>query len=114
MSKYLGINRPHVFNQNKINVYMRCPEDLRENVYPTIFPNWDRTPRSKSDTIYINSTPEVFKENLIETCQRIKEKSDEHKIVILKSWNEWGEGNYVEPDLQYGCGYLDAIKSVLY
>ena len=93
---------------------MRCPEDLRENVYPTIFPNWDRTPRSKSDTIYINSTPEVFKENLIETCQRIKEKSDEHKIVILKSWNEWGEGNYVEPDLQYGCGYLDAIKSVLY
>ena len=92
---------------------MRCPEDVRDNVYPTIFPNWDRTPRSKADAIFVNSTPEVFRDNLIETCERINDKADEHKIVILKSWNEWGEGNYVEPDQQYGTGYLDAIKNVL-
>ena len=55
----------------------------------------------------------MFKENLIETCERIKDKADEHKIVILKSWNEWGEGNYVEPDQQYGHGYLDAIRDVV-
>lgn len=113
ISKYLKTNRPNIFDQAKINRNMRCPEDVRDNVYPTIFPNWDRTPRSKADSIFVNSTPEVFKDNLIETCERINDKADEHKIVILKSWNEWGEGNYVEPDQQYGTGYLDAIKNVL-
>ena len=40
-------------------------------------------------------------------------KVPEHRIVLLKSWNEWGEGNYVEPDLKYGRGYLEAIKSAI-
>ena len=37
----------------------------------------------------------------------------EHKILFLRSWNEWGEGNYVEPDLKYGHGFLDAIKECI-
>lgn len=113
LSKCLKINLPNLFQQKDINDNMHCKEEERENVYPSILPNWDRTPRSKADSIYVNSTPEVFKENLIETCERIKDKADEHKIVILKSWNEWGEGNYVEPDQQYGHGYLDAIRDVV-
>ena len=32
---------------------------------------------------------------------------------MLRSWNEWGEGNYVEPDLTYGHGFLDALKQTL-
>lgn len=35
------------------------------------------------------------------------------RILFLKSWNEWGEGNYVEPDLKYGRGYLDALREAL-
>ena len=31
----------------------------------------------------------------------------------LKSWNEWAEGNYMEPDLQFGKGYIRAMRSVL-
>jgi hypothetical protein len=40
-------------------------------------------------------------------------KADEHKVVILKSWNEWAEGNYMEPDLKHGRGYLEALKEAL-
>ncbi len=32
---------------------------------------------------------------------------------MLKSWNEWGEGNYMEPDLTHGCGYIDALRQAL-
>ena len=37
----------------------------------------------------------------------------QNKIVILKSWNEWAEGNYIEPDLKYGRGYLEVLKRML-
>lgn len=37
----------------------------------------------------------------------------ENKVVFLKSWNEWGEGNYMEPDLKYGHGYIDALREEL-
>ena len=43
----------------------------------------------------------------------IKDKQQEHQILFLKSWNEWGEGNYVEPDLRYGHGFLDAIRETV-
>lgn len=87
-----------------------APEDSWENVYPTILPQWDRTPRVSSwDGVYVNATPEKFEKHIRQALELIKDKAPEHRILFLKSWNEWGEGNYVEPDLQWGHGFLDAI-----
>jgi len=43
----------------------------------------------------------------------VKDKPEEEQIIILKSWNEWGEGNYMEPDLKYGHGYIEALKKAV-
>jgi hypothetical protein len=103
------------YKHKDINKYMYVEEDKWENVYPTILPNWDRTPRSgKLAVVYTDSTPEIFKNQIKQCFEIIKEKDDEHKIIFLKSWNEWGEGNHVEPDLRYGHGYLDALKNNIY
>jgi hypothetical protein len=58
-----------------------------------------------------NSTPEAFKAHV----QAIKEIVDnkQNPLVMLKSWNEWGEGNYMEPDKRWGRQYIDAMRSVL-
>jgi len=53
---------------------------------------------------------ENFKKHIEQALNIIDTKPQEHKILFLKSWNEWGEGNYVEPDLKYGHAYLNAIK----
>ena len=42
-----------------------APEDANENVYPTIMPQWDRTPRAGQKTEYlVNSSPEAFKHHI--------------------------------------------------
>lgn len=109
--KYTPIS---ICNQRKINKWLYTEEDRQENIYPSLMPNWDRTPRSgRRARIYTNSTPEVFGEQLDQVLDLIKDKEPEHKIVFLMSWNEWAEGNYVEPDMKYGHGYLDVLKNRL-
>lgn len=82
--------------------------DLNERVIPTIVPNWDHSPRSKNTfSILTNSTPQSFKNHCIQILNGIQHKKN--KLIILKSWNEWGEGNYMEPDLKFGNGYIKAL-----
>ncbi|UOA08278.1 glycoside hydrolase family 99-like domain-containing protein [Methylobacter sp. S3L5C] len=99
------------YSYKEISKYLFTKEDEAENIYPSIVPQWDRSPRSgRKAIIYYGSTPELFGQHLEDALNRIKNKQDEHKIIFLKSWNEWGEGNYVEPDLKFGKGYLNEIK----
>ncbi len=84
--------------------------DLKECVIPTLLPNWDHSPRSGNTfSILAQSTPDLFKEHCKKIFLGIQAKKN--KLVILKSWNEWGEGNYMEPDLKFGKGYINALAS---
>ena len=83
-----------------------------ENIIPTIIPNWDHTPRSGNfGRVLNNCTPELFAEHVKMILNRVKKK--QNKLIFLKSWNEWGEGNYMEPDLKYGTGYIDKLSDLL-
>ena len=101
------------YDYAKVMKHYYTDEEKRENVYPTLLPQWDRSPRSAINGIYINSTPQKFKDTIKMALTLLENKNEEHKILFLKSWNEWAEGNYVEPDLKYGHGYLDAIKETI-
>lgn len=110
----LGLPIGLYFDYSKTVSGFFAPEDKWENVYPTIMPQWDRSPRAGAfDGIYRNATPAAFEKHVCDAVELVRHKHEEHQIIMLKSWNEWGEGNYVEPDLQYGHGWLDAIKNVL-
>lgn len=90
-------------------------EDRGEKVYPTIIPNFDRTPRAGRNTngLWYKSTPQLFGKHIEQALDLIKDKIAEHKILFLQSWNEWGEGNYMEPDLTWGHQYLDVLHEKL-
>lgn len=103
-----------VYDYKKIvkNIFNEC--DKQNNVYPTILPQWDRSPRSgRQAVIYKDSSPEEFEKHLVHSLKLVKEKPEKDRIIFLKSWNEWGEGNYVEPDLKYGSGFLDVLRKHL-
>jgi len=102
------------YNYRDIIKYIHNDYEKLDNVYPVVIPQLDRTPRAGQEAIILtNSTPELFKKYIQETVDIVKEKSEEHRIIIVNSWNEWGEGNYLEPDVKFGHGYLDALKEVL-
>ena len=87
-------------------------DDYKENVIPSILPNWDTSPRSgKKAVILHNSTPELFDKHLSKMIEVVKNK--QNKILFLKSWNEWAEGNYVEPDIKYGKQYIEVLRKHL-
>lgn len=88
-----------------------CEEEKRECVHPQLIPRLDRTPRSGSDArIYSDSTPDKFGKAIDKALDIIKDKNPEYRILFLQAWNEWGEGNYMEPDLKFGHGYLDVFR----
>lgn len=89
-------------------------EDSLENVFPSIIPGWDHTPRSgKRGLVVTGTTPELFEKHVAEALKVVSHKSAEHRIIMLKSWNEWAEGNYMEPDLRWGTRFLETLKRVL-
>ena len=83
--------------------------------YPCVLTNWDNTPRSnKNGYILTGPTPELFRKHLRKTIDLIGNRELDKRIVFVKSWNEWAEGNYIEPDQQFGRKYLEVCKNEVY
>lgn len=102
---------PMMYPYEWVANYFVQEEDREENIIPTVLPNWDHTPRSgEHGLVLTKSTPTLFAKVMRKAVDCIKDKEKEHRIIIIKSWNEWGESNYMEPDLKWGRGYLEALK----
>ena len=87
------------------------PEVASALDYPVALSNWDNSPRSGTRGLVLQGgTPELFRRHLREALTRVADRRPEHRIVFLKSWNEWAEGNYVEPDRRFGRAYLEVIR----
>lgn len=83
----------------------------KSDFIPCLLPNYDHTPRSGKRGLVILSSPEKFRQLCVKVFTRVKAEKGESALVFIKSWNEWGEGNHLEPDLKYGKKYLEALVS---
>lgn len=80
-----------------------------------VSPGFDNSARRKKDaTILINSTPEGYQRWLEETIRWTQRNNKpEHQIIFINAWNEWAEGNHLEPDEKHGRSYLEATRNAL-
>lgn len=100
------------YTQVALSLFEKYPDTI-----PCIVPNFDHSPRSGTRAVILHdSTPEKWESYL----KKIKEIIESRKLngrgdglLFIKAWNEWGEGNYLEPDLRFREGYLRALSSVL-
>ena len=80
-----------------------------------VTPGFDNSARrSEGAAILVHGTPEIY-ENWLnqvarETCERYQ---GEERIVFINAWNEWAEGNHLEPDEKRGRAYLEATRRVV-
>lgn len=80
---------------------------------PCVFPNWDNSARiGQKSLIFNKANPHAWQIHLQKAVDKLKENQNNPPFIIIKSWNEWAEGNYLEPDKKYGHEFLKAIKNV--
>lgn len=106
------LKRPiHVYPYEEALQYFIIERNLGYPYHPSLIPNWDNTPRSGVEGFVLhNSTPELFRRQVQKAIQVSHRESPEHRLIFVKSWNEWAEGNYLEPDQRWGRKYLEVIR----
>ena len=110
----IAFHTPRRIQYKKIISKLVSDSEYRNNIYPTMIPNWDHTARSGvNGDLYTKSTPQLFEKHAMDVLNHIKDKPVDSQIAFLKSWNEWGEGNYMEPDLKFGKGFIKALKRAI-
>jgi lipopolysaccharide biosynthesis protein len=84
------------------------------NVSPSITPMWDNSSRRKTNaTIFTNSTPEIYGSWLKHILKNYPWQQNQEKFLFINAWNEWAEGNHLEPCQKWGRAYLEVTKNVL-
>lgn len=80
-------------------------------VHASVQPNWDNTPRSaRRGSVALHASPDRFQHHLSQALNSELRHDAESQLCIIKSWNEWAEGNYLEPDEVHGRGWLEAVR----
>jgi lipopolysaccharide biosynthesis protein len=112
LDRKLGYPVRHEYRNVIANYF---PERLpRNTVYPCVIPDWDNTARSgKNGVVLCNSTPGLFRGHVRQAIGLIRGFDPERRLLFVKSWNEWAEGNYLEPDAKFGHAYLEALRDEL-
>ena len=80
-----------------------------------VMAGWDNTPRLQDiGQVFVNAHPENYRRWLAAVVAQTRNARPEgERIVFINAWNEWGEGCYLEPDAQFGRGFLEATRAAL-
>lgn len=82
--------------------------------FPCVMPGWDNSPRRKFNaTIFKDSTPGAYGKWLRAAADEcVNMFRGDERIVFINAWNEWGEGNHLEPCERWGRAYLEETRKV--
>lgn len=77
-----------------------------------VTPGYDDTPRrGRKGAVIGDTTPEKFYVYLKEALEISNHKKND--FLFINAWNEWGEGNYLEPDSINKYSYLEAVRDAI-
>lgn len=108
------------FLKNLIYDYGSLVEEAKKvkpatyKLYPGIIPGWDNSARRKEWAMIMHhASPKLYKNWLQHIVQHFQPYSRQENFIFINAWNEWAEGNHLEPCSRWGNAYLQATKEVL-
>lgn len=114
-ARYYKRNRVREYADLVSAALARPPVDYPR--FPCVTPGWDNSARRASSglpsSIWLGSTPERYEVWLRETLQRFVPFGPDEDFLFINAWNEWAEGNHLEPDQKWGRAYLEATQRAL-
>jgi hypothetical protein len=101
--------------------WRRMSAELPGAYLPNVTVGWDPSPRTVAwpldgdrgypfTSIMTDNTPERFGAAMSDALSFVADRNGP-RVVTINAWNEWTEGSYLEPDEQYGDGYLRALRA---
>ncbi len=98
--------------KNYVNAQLK--KEFVTDVYPGITPMWDNSSRRKKDLFILNdSSPELYKKWLKHIRNNYPWSKMCESFIFINAWNEWAEGNHLEPCQKWGTKYLEVTKEIL-
>jgi hypothetical protein len=86
----------------------------KTNRIPSLLVRWDNSARrGDKGIIFENCNPETFAYLFEQRLIEWKAQPKKTNLFFLNAWNEWAEGNHLEPDQKFGLSYLEKVKEVL-
>ena len=117
-----------VFRDNEVYQYdslvaraLTEPQAVYRRI-PCVCPGWDNSSRRQEGAlIFTDSTPEAYERWLrgvvdrlmVETCRVESGLISADSLLFINAWNEWAEGNHLEPCRKWGRAYLEATRRVI-
>ena len=103
-----------IFSYPQIIENMINKPDVPYLRFPSVTPSWDNSARRKQwATILRDSTPEYYEYWLRSVIERVKDQPNQKGIIFINAWNEWAEGNHLEPCQRWERSYLEATIRAL-
>jgi hypothetical protein len=89
---------------------------------PSVSPGWDASPRGADfgrvrptkypwSPVVVGEDPARFHEALVRAVRHAAASGAAEPTVFVASLNEWSEGHYLEPDVRFEHGWLEAVRA---
>jgi hypothetical protein len=82
---------------------------------PVTEPGWDSRPwHGRKALVRTDRAPAKFKRMLSNARNHVDRYpiAGGRRLVLVEAWNEYGEGEAIEPHCEWGFGYLEAVRAV--
>ncbi len=118
LNKYLNFNFSVVIRHNLYS-YVKTAKRfssqynvISDRNYPCVMPMFDNSVRRirGGAEIFVNSNPSYFRQWIKEVLFNYKKSNSDSNFFFINAWNEWAEGNHLEPDQKWGKQFLDVVK----
>ncbi len=110
----LAKNDPLMWKYSEVVKKMTARQNPDYKQFPSIIPSWDNSARKKSQPVILTeATPADYGSWLEYILRNFEPYSPEENFIFINAWNEWAEGNHLEPDQKWGLAYLQKTKELL-